>query len=171
MPLAKRCRWSKLACYDPGMPDLLEVRRKAEKGSVVNQGYLGWAYLYGHDTEVNYPEALRWLTAAAYEGRAARPFIHLGRMYEEALGVPRDIKEAIRHYEAVQDVEPRAALALARIYAKGDGVPSKPAKALRLYALVAKCECLDQNPEVVALTGAVTPTEVEEARAYVREQR
>ncbi|HEX6907676.1 MAG TPA: tetratricopeptide repeat protein [Terriglobales bacterium] len=153
------------------MPDLLEVRKKAEKGSVVNQGYLGWAYLYGHDTEVNYQEALRWLTAAAYEGRAARPFIHLGRMYEEGLGVPRDIKEAIRHYKAVEDVEPRAALALARIYAKGDGVPSRPAKALRLYAVVAACESVDHDPEVVAFAGAVTPAEVEEARAYVRGQR
>jgi TPR repeat protein len=149
------------------MPDLLEVRRKAEKGSVVNQGYLGWAYLYGHETEVNYREALRWLQAAAYEGRAARPFIHLGRMYEEGLGVPRDIKEAIRHYEAVQDVEPRAALALARIYAKGDGVPARPAKALKLYALVAECENVNHDPEVAAFAGAVTPEEVEEARAYV----
>ncbi|HSU53788.1 MAG TPA: hypothetical protein VLT36_06995, partial [Candidatus Dormibacteraeota bacterium] len=86
------------------MPDLLEIRRKAEKGSVVNQGYLGWAYLYGCEIEINYQEALRWLTAAAYEGRAARPFVHLGRMYEEGLGVRRDMKEAIRHYEAVQDV-------------------------------------------------------------------
>ena len=160
--------WSKLACYDPGMPDLQEIRRKAEKGSVVNQGYLGWAYLYGCEIEINYQEALRWLTAAAYEGRAARPFVHLGRMYEEGLGVPRDIKEAIRHYEAVQDVEPRAALALARIYVKGDGVRSKPAKALRLYAVVAKCESLNENPELVAFAGAVTPAEVEEARAYVR---
>jgi TPR repeat protein len=150
------------------MPDLLEVRGKAEKGSVVNQGYLGWAYLYGHDTEINYREALRWLTAAAYEGRAARPFVHLGRMYEQGLGVPRDIKEAIRHYQAVQDVEPRAALALARIYAKGDGVPSKPAKALRLYARVAECQSLDHNPEVAAFAGSVTPEEVEEARAYLR---
>jgi len=150
------------------MPDLLEVRRKAEKGSVVNQGYLGWAYLYGQDTEVNYREALRWLTAAAYEGRAARPFVHLGRIYQEGLGVPRDIKEAIRHYEAVQDVEPRAALALARIYAKGDGVRAKPAKALRLYALVSECESVNHNPEVAAFAGAVTPEEVEEARAYVR---
>ena len=150
------------------MLDLLEIRRKAEKGSVANQGYLGWAYLYEWEIEINYQEALRWLTAAAYEGRAARPFVHLGRMYEEGLGVPRDIKEAIRHYEAVQDVEPRAALALARIYAKGDGVPSKPVKALRLYALGAKCESLDHNPEVAALAGAVTPAEVEEAKAYVQ---
>lgn len=149
------------------MPDLQEIRRKAEKGSVVNQGYLGWAYLYGCEIEINYQEALRWLKAAAYEGRAARPFVHLGRMYEEGLGVRRDMKEAIRHYEAVQDVEPRAALALARIYAKGDGVRSKRAKALRLYAVVAKCESLDHNPEVAAFAGAVTPAEVEEARAYV----
>jgi hypothetical protein len=100
------------------MPDLLEIRRKAEKGSVANQGYLGWAYLYGCEIEINYQEALRWLTAAAYEGRAARPFVHLGRMYEHGLGVPRDIK--------------------------------------------------DHNPDAAAFSGAVTPAEVEEARAYLR---
>lgn len=149
------------------MPDLAEVRRKAEEGSPVNQGYLGWAYLYGRDVEIDYEEALRWLSAAAYEGGAARPWIHLGRMYEEGLGVPRDINEAIRHYRTVQKAEPRAALALARIYAKGDGVPADPAEALRLYSLVAEYESLNHNPEVVAFAGAVTPAEVEEAKAYL----
>jgi TPR repeat protein len=67
-------------------------------------------------------------------------------------------------------VEPRAQLALARIYAKGDGVPADPGEALRLYSCVAECESLDHNPEVVAFAGAVTPAEVEEAKAYVREQ-
>jgi len=152
------------------MPDLSEVRRKAEEGSVVNQGYLGWAYLYGRDTEINYLEALRWLSTAAYEGRASRPWVHLGRMYEEGLGVSRDIQEAIRHYKAVEKVEPRAQLALARIYAKGDGVPADPGEAVRLYSFVAECESLDHNPEAVAFAGAVTPTEVEEAKAYVQER-
>lgn len=136
----------------------------------MNQGYLGWACLYGVDTEINYQEALRWLSAAAYEGRASRPWIHLGRMYEEGLGVPQDINEAIRHYKAVAKVEPRAQLALARVYAKSDGVSADPGEALRLYSFVAECESLDHNPEVVAFAGAVTPAEVEEAKAYVREQ-
>lgn len=89
------------------MPSFDEVHRKAEEGSVVDQGYLGWAYLYGRDTEGDYAEALRWLSAAAYQGRASRPFIHLGRMHEEGLGVERNITEAIRHYKAVVKVEPR----------------------------------------------------------------
>jgi hypothetical protein len=44
-----------------------EALRKAGSGSVVSQGYVGWCYLYGQETDVSYPEALRWLSAAAYE--------------------------------------------------------------------------------------------------------
>jgi TPR repeat protein len=87
------------------MPVFTEVRREAEEGHVVSQGYLGWAYLYGHDTEIDYQEALRWLTAAAEAG-AARPWIHLGRIYEEGLGVPRDINEAIRRSRRYTKLNP-----------------------------------------------------------------
>jgi TPR repeat protein len=150
------------------MPDIKKVRRGAEAGSVVDQGYLGWCYLYGRDIEINYQEAFRWLSAAAYEGRASRPFIHLGRMYEEGLGVSRDINEAIRHYKAVVKVEPRAQLALARIYSLGDGVPADPDKALKLYSAVACCNHVHPDPAVAAFAGAVTPEEIEEAKAHVR---
>jgi hypothetical protein len=62
----------------PFMSDFDEARKKAESGSVVTQGYVGWCYLYGRETDLDYSEALRWLSAAAYEGRASRPFVHLG---------------------------------------------------------------------------------------------
>jgi len=40
------------------MKDINQARRDAEAGKVVDQGFLGWAYLYGRFTEVNYQEAL-----------------------------------------------------------------------------------------------------------------
>ena len=147
------------------MKDINQAHRDAEAGNVVDQGFLGWTYLYGRFTEVNYQEALRWLSAAAYDGRASRPFIHLGRMYEEGLGVPQDTQEAIRHYRAVAKVEPRATLALARIYASGKGVPSDPAEAVRLYSLVAEHDTWEHDADVVAFAGAVTSDEVEEAKS------
>ena len=139
--------------------------------NVVDLGFLGWTYLYGRFTQVNYQEALRWLSAAAYDGRASRPFIHLGRIYEEGLGVLQDIQEAIRHYRAVEKVEPRAALALARIYAAGKGVPTDRAEAMRLYTLVAESDPLEHDADVVAFAGAVTSDEVEEAKKYLRDHQ
>ena len=153
------------------MSDFNEELKKAEAGSVVSQGYVGWCYLYGRDTDVNYQQAVRWLTAAAHEGRAARPFTHLGRMYAEGLGVPKDITEAVKHYKAVVKVELRAQLALARMYARGDGVPSDHDEARKLYSELAICDYLHPDPAVAAFAGAITPDELEEAKAYVRSMR
>ena len=85
------------------MADFNEALKNAERGSVVSQGYVGWCYLYGRGTDVNYPEALRWLSAAAYEGRASRAFVHLGDMYAQGRGVVKSVSEAVRHYKAVVD--------------------------------------------------------------------
>ena len=49
------------------MSDFDEALKNAESGNVVSQGYVGWCYLYGPGTEVNYSEALRWLSVVAYE--------------------------------------------------------------------------------------------------------
>ena len=93
---------------DSQQSDFDKARRKAESGSVVSQGYVGWCYLYGRETGVNYEEALRWLSAAAYEGRASRAFVHLGDMYVAGLGVAKSVSEAIWHYKAVVSSELRA---------------------------------------------------------------
>ena len=150
------------------MPDFTQALKEAEAGSVVSQGYVGWCYLYGRNTEVSYSEALRWLSAAAYEGRAARPFVHLGDIYAAGLGVPQSMSEALRHYKAVVRDELRAQLALARIYSKGDGAVPDLEEASRLYSSLATCDHVHDDPAVAAFAGALTPEEVEEARAYVR---
>ena len=150
--------------------DFTKSLKGAEEGSTVNQGFVGWCYLYGQYVETNYQQALRWLLAAA-EQRASRPFTHLGRIYAEGLGVPQDIAEAIRRFRAVEKVEPRAQLGLARIYAQGNGVPADPAEALRLYTAVAACDYIHPYRAAAAFAGALTPEEVEEAKAYVAEHR
>jgi len=151
------------------MPDFHEALKKAKAGSVVNQGYVGWCYLYGRETELNYAEALRWLSAAAYEGRASRSFVHLGDMYAAGLGVQPSIGEAVRHYKAVVGVELRAQLALARIYSKGNGLAADRNEASRLYSSLATCDHVHEDPAIAAFSGALTSREVDEARAYIRE--
>jgi TPR repeat protein len=85
------------------------------------------------------------------------------------LGVAQDITEAIRRYRAVEKVEPRAQLGLARIYAQGHDVPADSAEALRLYKAVAACD-YHPDPAVAAFAGALTPEEVNEAKAYIAER-
>lgn len=157
------------ANISPMAIDFAKSLKGAEEGSPVDQGFVGWCYLYGKHVGVNYEEAFRWLSAAA-EQRASRPFTHLGRMYAEGLGVPQDIAEAIRRFRAVEKVEPRAQLGLARIYAQGHGVLADSAEALRLYKAVADCDYLHPDPAAAAFAGALTPEEVDEAKAYIAER-
>ena len=150
------------------MTDFDEALEKAKAGRVVSQGYVGWCYLYGRETELSYSEALRWLSVAAYQGRASRPFVHLGDMYAAGLGVQSNLSEAVRHYKAVVSVELRAQLALARIYAKRDGTAGDPDEAARLYSSLAVCEHIHDDPAIAAFAGALTRAEVEEAKAHTR---
>jgi uncharacterized protein len=150
------------------MSDFDDALNKAKAGSVVSQGYVGWCYLYGRETDRNYSEALRWLSAAAYQGRASRPFVHLGDMYAAGLRVPPNIGEAVRHYKAVVTVELRARLALARIYSKADGPSADPNEALRLYSSLVGCDSLHDDSAVAAFAGALMSAEIEEARTYIR---
>lgn len=150
------------------MPDFDKALEEAKAGSVVSQGYVGWCYLYGRETGVSYSEALRWLSAAAYQGRASRPFVHLGDMYAAGLGVQQNLSEAVRHYKAVASAEPRAQLALARIYTRGDGTAADPEEAMRLYSSLAVCEHIHDDPAIAAFAGALTTAEVEEAKAHAQ---
>ncbi len=114
--------------------DIADLRRKAEAGSAVAQTILGIRYLDGIDTEVNYPEAFRWLSAAATQ-ETSRSIVNLARMYEEGLGVEKNVGEAIRLYKAVSKVEFFAQIALGRIYLEGKGVAADRDEAFRYYQL------------------------------------
>ena len=74
------------------IPDL---RAKADSGICAAQAILGICYLEGIDTETDYQEAFRLLSAAAAQG-ASRAVVSLARMHAEGLGIPQNIPEAIR---------------------------------------------------------------------------
>jgi uncharacterized protein len=78
-------------------------------------------------------------------------------MYEEGLGVEKDMEEAIRLYKSVSKVEVFAQIALGRIYRNGKGVVADPGEALHYYAAatewgdrVAACEEMREAKEFVA---------------------
>jgi uncharacterized protein len=113
-----------------------EKRRKAEAGSCVAQTILGISYLYGHDVEVDYKEAFRFLSAAANQG-ASRAVLNLGIMYAKGLGIPQNVPEAVRLFEAVATPSDSsdafaARIELGRLYSSGLGMSVEdPNKALR----------------------------------------
>jgi hypothetical protein len=114
--------------------NIAELRLKAESGSTVAQGLLGIGYLHGYDCEVNYAEALKYLTSAVEKG-ATRPTANLAYMYANGLGVSRDMGRAIDLYERVGGVEFDAAIALGRIYSIGLGIPIDESRAYKWYSV------------------------------------
>jgi hypothetical protein len=136
--------------------DIADLCRKADAGSPVAQTVLGICFLDGTDVEVNYQEAFRLLSLAAKQG-TSRSVVNLARMYEEGLGVEKDMAEAIRLYQAVDKVEFFAQIALGRIYSRGKSVVADRAEALRYYSLatewedrIVDCEEMQEAKEFVA---------------------
>jgi uncharacterized protein len=118
--------------------NISELRRGAEAGSCADQCVLGLCYLYGTEVEVNYQEALRWLSAAAEQG-ASRAVLNLGYMYAKGLGTTKNMPEAIRHFEAVARPADSsdaflARMELGRLFARGEGVPVDRKAALEWYS-------------------------------------
>lgn len=139
--------------------DIADLRRKAEAGSCASQSVLGLCYLYGAGVEIDYGEALRFLSAAADQG-ASRAVLNLGIMYAEGLGVAQDVAEAIRLLEAVARPDDSSDAFLARIelgrtYAQRAS-PAKPAAALKWYSAAV----------ALAAPGADS-AELREARNYI----
>lgn len=117
--------------------DIARIRQDAEAGSCVSQCQIGLCYLYGLNVEVNYPEAFRFLSAAAEQG-ASRAILNLGRMYAQGFAVEQNASEAMRRFENVAwntvDAFP-ARIEMGRLYARGLGVPVDKDKALHWYSL------------------------------------
>jgi hypothetical protein len=140
--------------------DIIEMRRKAEAGSCVNQSTLGACFLYGIDVEINYQEAFHFLSAAAKQG-ASRAVLNLGRMYAKGLGIPSDISEAIRCFEAIAAPSNSsdafaARIELGRIFAAGLGVDINRDLARKWYSAALDIAVKENDP-----------SEIKEARVYV----
>jgi TPR repeat protein len=80
--------------------DIEEQRRQAKAGSCAAQSVLGISYLYGDEVEVDYKEALRFLSAASKQG-GSRATLNLGIMHAKGMGMPQNVPEAIRLIESV----------------------------------------------------------------------
>jgi localization factor PodJL len=80
-------------------------------------------------------------------------------MYEQGLGIPRDIGKAIGLYELAAEAEEfLARVELGRIYSRGKDVAASAEKALRWYSAA------------VALQDRVEDCEeIQEARAYLKQ--
>jgi TPR repeat protein len=89
---------------------------------VVAQSILGCTLVWGGEIEgktlaPDYPRALRYLQKAADAG-APRAVYHLGVLFEDGLGVPEDLAQAVALYEQAADSdEYYAVLHLARLCA------------------------------------------------------
>jgi len=148
----------------------LELREKAESGSLVAQSMLGICYLYGIDTAINYLQAFRLLRAASDRG-SSRAVVNLARMYAEGCGVPQDSSEAIRLYAAVAKVEFFAALELGRIYSVGVGVSPNLEAATKWYSLAAgwrdRISETEISEQVAWATGVPRAEDIRRAEFFV----
>jgi TPR repeat protein len=139
--------------------NIAEMRDKAEAGSCVAQSMLGLCYLYGHDVEVDYKEAFRLLSAAADQG-ASRAVLNLGHMYAQGLGIPQNVPEAIRLFEAVGKPSSStdafaARIELGRVLSRGVGIPIEKDAAFKWYSAAIELAADDDSEDL------------REARAYV----
>lgn len=136
--------------------NILDLRQKAESGSVVAQSILGICYSDGIDTQVDYAEALRFLSAAAAKG-ASRAMASLARMHAGGLGVPKDLARGVAALPGIGRAgEFLAQIELGRIFSRGRGVAIDPDAALRWYSAAAAQESCVEDGE-----------DIEEAKAYV----
>ena len=96
------------------------LQAKAAAGSVVANGLLGFAYLFGEEgASKDYALALQYLSDAAARG-APRPSVWLGTMYEGGLGVPVELEKARDLYQFDADRgELFGCVFLARLLASG----------------------------------------------------
>jgi TPR repeat protein len=138
-----------------------ELLQRAKAGGVSAQTIVGICYLEGYDTEIDYAEALRWLSPPSEQG-VPRACYHLGRMYAEGLGIPADMARAIDLWKrSAKGSEYFAQIALARAYALGQGIPVDVDAARHWYTVVlARIAHLEIEDEE-------TLAELEEARAYL----
>jgi len=136
--------------------NILDLRQKAESGSVVAQSILGICYSDGVDTQVDYAEALRFLSAAAAKGCFAGDG-QRGTNARWRSGSPERLGRGVAALPGIGRAgEFLAQIELGRIFSRGRGVAIDPDAALRGYSAAAAQEsCVEEGEDI------------EEAKAYV----
>lgn len=98
---------------------------QANSGDVVAETTLGVCFLEGIGVQVDYYQALRFLSAASEKG-AARATLNLARMYAGGLGVSPNPQKAARLYaKAAHRGEFLAQIELGRMYSRKKTARSK----------------------------------------------
>jgi len=115
----------------------------ARAGNPAAQTQLAIWYLEGIRVEADHDKARRLLSKAAACGFAPANF-QLGCMYEQGLGFPESLADAVRCYTAAaEQADFFAQISLGRIYAHGgNGVPANCGLAARWYGAAADQEDL-----------------------------
>ena len=118
---------------NPVVPDVAEIRARANKGDAQAQIYLGVMYEKGQSVPRNYQEALKWYRNAAAQGYAMAQY-NMGVMYMYGKGVPQDDVQAVAWYrKAAEQGYAPGQYNLGAMYMNGRGVPQSDTEAVAWY--------------------------------------
>jgi hypothetical protein len=115
------------------IPNIEELKAKAESGNAEARKGLGAAYAKGLGVKRSYAEAAKWYRQAADQGHAGAQAA-LAELYEAGQGVPFDPAEAAKWFRrAAEQGHAVAQYSLAVLYVAGKGVPRDIDEALKWY--------------------------------------
>ena len=113
-------------CYDKTKAPEVNFetcKQAAEKGSAIDQYYLGQIYRDGDGVAKNFQEAATWYRKAAEQDNMLAQY-NLGWMYDSGEGVPQNLIEAIKWYDkAAKQGDKYAPFNLGVMYYTGNGAP------------------------------------------------
>ena len=123
---------------NPVVPDVAEIRPRANKGDAEAQSTLGIMYQLGRGVPQSDTEAVAWYRKAAEQGNA--PGQHnLGWMYLNGRGVPQSDTEAVAWYrKAAEQGNASGQINLGWMYEMGRGMPQDDAQAVAWYRKAAE---------------------------------
>jgi TPR repeat protein len=114
----------------------------AERGQWTLCARIGLCYEAGRiGVERDTQQALYWYRKAVFECDDPQAHVGLGRMYYDAIGVPRNVLKACEHWEkAYAKQSPDAALYLGLVYYRGFGVGKDIQRAKVYFEFAAQAE-------------------------------
>ncbi len=138
---------------------------EAEKGNAWEQTRLGmWNESHHH-----YEEATQWFRkAAGQENPAAK--CHLGVLYENGLGVPKDYVEAAKWYwQAADEGNIPARERLGVLFENGSGVPQDVVRAYMWFHVAASQRDREAAKHAQALEKTLAPGQIAEGQRLAQE--
>jgi TPR repeat protein len=130
-----------------------DLLNRAERGDVEAQVEAGTMYTYGYGCAAghDFAKAFAWYRKAAEQGSLGGQ-TQVGWMYEEGLGVRKDVTQAAFWYrKAAEQGGPAAQYRLGRMYEEGRGVTKDAAQAASWYRKLAEDYGLDDAMYRLAL--------------------